>query len=54
MFIIGGEDRSLSAEVMKKCDFVVQIPMLGKINSLNMSVAAGVVIFEKLRQDSSV
>lgn len=53
MLIIGGEDKSLSEEVMAKCDLVVKIPMFGKINSLNMSVAAGVVIFEKLRQDNS-
>lgn len=51
MFIIGGEDRELSEPVTKKCDFVVNIPMYGKINSLNMSVAAAVVIFEKLRQE---
>jgi 23S rRNA (guanosine2251-2'-O)-methyltransferase len=52
MLIIGGEDKSLSTQVMEKCDLVVKIPMLGKISSLNMSVAAGIVIFEKLRQDS--
>lgn len=51
MLIIGGEDKSLSSEVMNKCDFTVNIPMRGKINSLNMSVAAAVVIFEKMRQE---
>ncbi len=50
MLIIGGEDRSLSPEIMKKCDTVVKIPMYGKINSLNMTVAASIVVFEKLRQ----
>jgi 23S rRNA (guanosine2251-2'-O)-methyltransferase len=51
MLIIGGEDRSLSDEITAKCDTVVKIPMRGKINSLNMSVASSIVIFEKLRQE---
>lgn len=51
MIIVGGEDRSLSEEIREKCDTVVKIPMRGKINSLNMSVAASVVMFEKLRQE---
>ncbi len=50
MLLIGGEDRSLSDEIQKKCDSVVKIPMIGKVNSLNMSVAAGLVIYEKVRQ----
>jgi 23S rRNA (guanosine2251-2'-O)-methyltransferase len=52
MLIIGGEDKPLSVEVMDKCDQVVKIPMTGKVNSLNMSVAAGIVIFEKMRQET--
>jgi 23S rRNA (guanosine2251-2'-O)-methyltransferase len=51
LLIIGGEDRSLSTQVQEKCDEVVQIPMRGKVNSLNMSIAASIVIFEKLRQE---
>jgi 23S rRNA (guanosine2251-2'-O)-methyltransferase len=51
MFIIGGEDRSLSDEIVNKCDEVVKIPLEGQINSLNMSVATGVVMYDKLRQD---
>lgn len=50
MLIIGGEDHSLSEEIQNKCDSVVKIPMIGKVNSLNMSVAAGLVIYEKVRQ----
>lgn len=50
MLIIGGEDRSLSKELQEKCDMVVKIPMLGKVNSLNMSVAASIVMYEKVRQ----
>ncbi len=51
MLIIGGEDRSLSDEIKKKCDLFVKIPMRGKVNSLNMSVAASIVMFEKLKQE---
>lgn len=51
MFIIGGEDRSLSEAIMEKCDEVVKIPLEGQINSLNMSVAAGIVMYDKLRQE---
>jgi len=53
LLIIGGEDRSLSSEVQGKCDQVIKIPMKGKVNSLNMSVAAAIVIFDKLRQESN-
>jgi 23S rRNA (guanosine2251-2'-O)-methyltransferase len=52
MLIIGGEDRSLSEEILNKCDLVVKIPLLGKVNSLNMSVAAAIVIYDKIRQES--
>ena len=48
--IIGGEDTGVNKLTKKKADFVVSIPMLGKINSLNASVAAGVALFEALRQ----
>lgn len=51
MFIIGGEDRSLSEEITSKCTSVVKIPLKGKVNSLNMSIAAGVVMYDKLRQE---
>jgi len=53
MLIIGGEDKSLSKEVLDKCDITVKIPQKGKINSLNMAVAVGVVLYEKLKQDNS-
>lgn len=51
MLIIGGEDRSLSDEIKNKSDFFVKIPMRGKVNSLNMSIAASIVMFEKLKQE---
>lgn len=54
MFIIGGEDRPLSMEITKKCDIIVKIPMFGKVNSLNMSVAASIVLYDKVRQESNI
>jgi hypothetical protein len=44
------EGHGLHELVRKKCDFLVSIPMLGKVSSLNVSVAAGVVLFEIVRQ----
>jgi tRNA G18 (ribose-2'-O)-methylase SpoU len=52
MIIIGGEDHPLSKPVTDRADEVVKIPMTGKINSLNMSVAASVVMFDKIRQEN--
>ena len=48
--VLGSEGRGLRRLVREKCDAVVSIPMRGRINSLNVSVAAGVVLFEVLRQ----
>ncbi len=50
MLIIGGEDRALSQEIYKKVDRSIMIPMKGKINSLNMSVASAIVIYEVAKQ----
>jgi len=44
--IIGSEGFGISRLVMEKCDYVVNIPMYGKINSLNASVAAGILIYK--------
>jgi 23S rRNA (guanosine2251-2'-O)-methyltransferase len=49
-FIVGGEEKGISAELLKEIEHWVSIPMKGKIASLNVSVAAGVVLFEALRQ----
>ena len=38
--------------VKEKCDFLVSVPIKGKIDSLNASVAAAIIMFEKNRQDS--
>ncbi len=48
--VLGAEGKGLHDLVKKKCDFLVSIPMLGKVPSLNVSVAAGVVLYEILRQ----
>lgn len=52
LFIIGGEDKSLSEQVISKCDAVATIPQSGKVNSLNMSVAASLIMFERMRQEN--
>jgi 23S rRNA (guanosine2251-2'-O)-methyltransferase len=48
--IIGSEGFGMSQLVKKNCDYIAAIPMQGKINSLNASVAAGIMIYEVLRQ----
>jgi 23S rRNA (guanosine2251-2'-O)-methyltransferase len=52
--VFGGEGKGLHEQVRRHCDALVRIPMSGKISSLNVSVAAGVVLFEwKRRRPSS-
>ena len=47
---MGSEGFGVSRLVKEKCDFVVSLPMRGQINSLNASVAAGIVMYEVARQ----
>ncbi len=49
-FVLGGEGKGLHEQVRKHCDVLVRIPMAGKIASLNVSVAAGIVLFEWKRR----
>ena len=48
--IIGSEGRGMNKLTMENCDFLVKIPMMGKITSLNASVSGGIVLFEALKQ----
>ena len=48
--VMGGEGGGLHELTRKRCDFIVSLPTLGPVKSLNVSVATGVVLFEALRQ----
>lgn len=48
--VLGAEGKGLHDLVRKRCDFLVSIPMLGRVPSLNVSVAAGIVMYEVARQ----
>jgi 23S rRNA (guanosine2251-2'-O)-methyltransferase len=49
-FVIGSEGQGLRKTVREMCDFVVSLPMRGKVNSLNVSVATGILSYEVIRQ----
>ncbi|MBQ2183231.1 MAG: RNA methyltransferase, partial [Lachnospiraceae bacterium] len=48
--VIGSEGEGVSRLVKEKCDYIASIPMKGQIDSLNASVAAGILCFEIVRQ----
>ena len=48
--VIGNEGNGISQKVKKNCDFLVKIPMKGKVTSLNASVSAGIIIYEAVKQ----
>ena len=48
--VIGNEGNGMSEKVKKKCDFLVKIPMKGKVTSLNAAVSAGIVMYETVKQ----
>ena len=48
--VIGSEGFGMNRLVKENCDFLVKIPMKGKITSLNASVSAGIVIYEAMKQ----
>lgn len=48
--VLGSEGKGLRRLVKQKCDYLVHLPMLGTIDSLNVSVAAGVLLYEVIRQ----
>jgi 23S rRNA (guanosine2251-2'-O)-methyltransferase len=48
--VLGGEEAGIRPVVKNSCDMLVSLPMLGKVSSLNVSVAAGVMLYEVIRQ----
>jgi 23S rRNA (guanosine2251-2'-O)-methyltransferase len=51
--VVGGEGQGIRPLVRKHCDVLISIPMVGMLDSLNSSVAAGIIMFEVLRQKTS-
>ncbi|OGV23539.1 MAG: 23S rRNA (guanosine(2251)-2'-O)-methyltransferase RlmB [Ignavibacteria bacterium RIFOXYA2_FULL_37_17] len=52
--IVGNEEKGIRKLVAENCDFIVKIPMKGKIDSLNVSVSTGILLFEINRQRAAV
>ena len=50
--VLGGEDRGVRRLVRERCDYLVSLPLMGRISSLNVSVAAGILLYEAIRQRS--
>jgi len=50
--VMGAEDKGISKEVLKRADQLIRIPMVQKFDSLNVSVAAGMIFYEAMRQRS--
>jgi 23S rRNA (guanosine2251-2'-O)-methyltransferase len=48
--VVGSEGFGMSRLVKENCDFLIRIPMVGKINSLNASVSASIVMYEVMNQ----
>jgi len=48
--VLGGEEKGIRRLVRDRCDYLVSLPLMGSINSLNVSVAAGALLYEVLRQ----
>lgn len=48
--VLGSEEKGISDEILRLCDGLVAIPEYGRINSLNVSVAAGIMVYEVVRQ----
>ncbi|MBI5380124.1 MAG: 23S rRNA (guanosine(2251)-2'-O)-methyltransferase RlmB [Nitrospirae bacterium] len=53
-FVLGGEGRGLRPLVARSCDLLVAIPLRGRVHSLNVSVAAGILLYETLRQRATI
>lgn len=48
--VIGNEGKGISEKVKKNCDFLIKIPMKGKVNSLNAAVSTGIIVYKALEQ----
>lgn len=49
-FILGNESETLDSQTLEKVDITVKVPMMGTVPSLNVSVTAGIILYERLRQ----
>jgi TrmH family RNA methyltransferase len=54
VLLVGSEKHGLSGQIAETCDFMVRIPMLGRGDSINAAVAAGVLLYELLHQRRSL
>ncbi len=54
VLVVGSEGKGMSRLVRESCDFVAKIPMIGKVNSLNVSVATAVLLYEIFNQQNQV
>ena len=52
--VIGNEGNGIGEKVKKKCDFLIKIPMKGKVTSLNASVSTGIVVYEAVKQRNKI
>ncbi|HQE78376.1 MAG TPA: TrmH family RNA methyltransferase, partial [Bacteroidales bacterium] len=50
--ILGNEEKGIQPSLLKLCDEILKIPIIGNIDSLNVSVSAGIIIYEIFRQKS--
>ncbi len=50
VLVVGNEEKGIRRLISENCDYLIKIPMKGKIQSLNVSVAAGILLYEVLRQ----
>lgn len=50
VLVVGGEGKGMSRLTKEACDFIVRMPMVGRINSLNASVAGSILMYESMRQ----
>ena len=50
VIVMGAEDTGISKDVLRKADQLIRIPMVNNFDSLNVSVAAGMILYEALRQ----